>query len=81
MEAAMTPDEILSLPSMPPGNPSYPTGPYRFLDREYFIVVYESDPDAIRRMVPEPRRKANGLALPERPISLPSRCPRGRQDR
>ncbi|MGF1462413.1 MAG: acetoacetate decarboxylase [Maricaulaceae bacterium] len=50
----MTRDEILALPSMPPGNPSYPGGPYRFVDREYFIVVYESDPDAIRRAVPEP---------------------------
>ena len=50
----MTPDDILSLPSMPPGNPSYPPGPYRFLDREYFIVVYESDEAAIRGLVPEP---------------------------
>lgn len=50
----MTPDEILSIPSMPPGNSSYPFGPYRFIDREYFIVVYESDPEAIRHMVPEP---------------------------
>lgn len=50
----MTPDEILTLPSMPPGNPSYPDGPYRFLDREYFIVVYESDAEALRRAVPEP---------------------------
>lgn len=39
---------------MPPGNPSYPMGPYRFVDREYFIVSYESDPDAIRRLLPEP---------------------------
>ncbi len=50
----MNRDEILSLPSMPPGNPSYPMGPYRFIDREYFIVIYESDPEAIRRAVPDP---------------------------
>ena len=50
----MTRDEILALPSMPPGNPSYPRGPYRFIDREYFVVIYESDAAAIRRMVPEP---------------------------
>ena len=50
----MTPDEILRLPSMPPGNPSYPFGPYRFVDREYFIVTYESESSAIRAMVPEP---------------------------
>ena len=50
----MSPDEILALPSMPPGNPSYPMGPYRFIGREYMIIIYESDGDAIRRMVPEP---------------------------
>lgn len=50
----MTPEQILSLPGMPPGNPSYPFGPYRFRDREYFIVTYESDADAIRSLVPEP---------------------------
>lgn len=47
-------DEILNLSSMPPGNPSYPDGPYRFVDREYFIVTYESDADAIRHFLPEP---------------------------
>ena len=46
--------QILSLPSMPAAGPSYPRGPYRFLDREFFIVVYESDPKAIRHAVPEP---------------------------
>lgn len=50
----MNQDEILSLSSLPPGNPSYPHGPYRFVDREYFIVVYRSDPDALRRAVPKP---------------------------
>jgi acetoacetate decarboxylase len=39
---------------MPPGNPSYPRGPYRFINREYFVVTYESDPVRIRAMVPEP---------------------------
>jgi acetoacetate decarboxylase len=46
--------EILQLPSMPAASPSYPRGPYRFLDREYLIVTYESDPDAIRAALPEP---------------------------
>ncbi|MGF1605846.1 MAG: acetoacetate decarboxylase [Rhodothalassiaceae bacterium] len=50
----MNRDEILALPSMPPGNPSYPRGPYRFVNREYFIVTYESDAKAIRYFVPEP---------------------------
>ena len=46
--------EILNLPSMPLAAPSYPRGPYRFIDREYLIVSYESDPDAIRAALPEP---------------------------
>jgi acetoacetate decarboxylase len=46
--------EILALPSMPAASPSYPRGPYRFVNREYFIIVYESDPKAIRAAVPEP---------------------------
>lgn len=47
-------DQILSKPSMPPACPSYPFGPYRFVNREYFIIIYESDPDAIRAVLPEP---------------------------
>jgi acetoacetate decarboxylase len=46
--------DILKLPSMPLASPSYPFGPYRFINREYFIVTYESDPDAIRAALPEP---------------------------
>lgn len=50
----MDKDEVLKLSSMPISSPSYPRGPYRFIDREYFIITYESDPDAIRAIVPEP---------------------------
>lgn len=46
--------DILKLTSMPLASPSYPKGPYRFIDREYFIVVYEADSDLIREAVPEP---------------------------
>src|SRR5438067_2145566 len=46
--------DILHTPSMPIASPSYPRGPYRFVNREYFIVTYESDPDAIREALPEP---------------------------
>ena len=44
----MTRDEILAASSMPLASPSYPKGPYRFVNREYFLVHYESDPEAIR---------------------------------
>ena len=50
----MTPDDILSLPGMPPGNPSYPFGPYRFVDREYFTIAYDTDAEALRAWLPEP---------------------------
>lgn len=50
----MKKSEILDLPSMPMASPSYPRGPYRFIDREYFIVTYQSDPEAIREQLPEP---------------------------
>ena len=46
--------DILALPSMPAASPSYPRGPYRFIDREYLIITYESDPQAIRDALPEP---------------------------
>lgn len=39
---------------MPIASPSYPRGPYRFINREYLIISYESDPEAIRHAVPEP---------------------------
>ncbi len=47
-------DQLLRMPSIPIASPSYPHGPYRFVDREYLIVTYLSDPDAIREALPEP---------------------------
>lgn len=40
--------------AMPLTNPSYPRGPYRFVDREFVIITYRTDPDALRAVVPEP---------------------------
>src|SRR6266481_2900983 len=31
-----------------------PPGPYRFVDREYLIVTYRTDPDALRAIIPGP---------------------------
>lgn len=50
----MTRDEILAASAMPLACPSYPKGPYRFVGREYLLIHYESDPDAIRAALPEP---------------------------
>lgn len=51
-------EEILKHPSMPAFSPSYPHGPFRFVRREYLIVTYETDPDAIRAALPEPLEPA-----------------------
>jgi acetoacetate decarboxylase len=40
--------------AMPMTNPAFPPGPYRFINREYFIIQYRTDPEALRRVVPEP---------------------------
>jgi acetoacetate decarboxylase len=40
--------------AMPLNNPAFPPGPYRFINREYFIIQYRTDRDALRRVVPEP---------------------------
>lgn len=40
--------------AMPLTNPSYPKGPYRFVNREYMIITYRTDMEALRRIVPEP---------------------------
>ena len=40
--------------AMPICNPSFPRGPYRFINREFFVITYETDLDALRAVVPEP---------------------------
>ena len=50
----MNRQQILDLPSMPLAGPSYPAGPYRFINREYMIISYETDPELIRHHLPEP---------------------------
>jgi acetoacetate decarboxylase len=51
----MTRDDIIKNGfAMPFTNPSYPRGPYRFVNREYLIIAYRTDPDALRAVVPEP---------------------------
>jgi acetoacetate decarboxylase len=40
--------------AMPLTSPAFPPGPYRFVNREYLIVTYRTDPDKLRALVPEP---------------------------
>lgn len=47
-------EKILGLPSMPAASPSYPMGPYRFVNREYMIITYVTDHELLLSAVPEP---------------------------
>jgi acetoacetate decarboxylase len=47
--------------AMPRTSPSYPMGPYRYVDREYLTIAYRSEPKALRRLLPAPL----ALRLPE----------------
>ena len=40
--------------AMPLTSQAFPPGPYRFWNREFLIVAYRTDPDALRAVVPEP---------------------------
>jgi len=40
--------------AMPLTSPAYPPGPYRFVNREFLVISYRTDPERLRRVVPEP---------------------------
>jgi len=55
----MTEDEVRARAfAMPMNNPAFPPGPYRFVDREYLIITYRTDPEALRKLVPAPLQLA-----------------------
>jgi acetoacetate decarboxylase len=40
--------------AMPLTSPAFPPGPYRFVNREFLVITYRTDIDALRAVVPEP---------------------------
>ena len=40
--------------AMPLTSPAFPPGPYRFFNREFLIITYRTDREALERVVPEP---------------------------
>jgi acetoacetate decarboxylase len=40
--------------AMPLTSPAFPKGPYRFYNREYLIITYRTDREALEAVVPEP---------------------------
>ena len=47
--------------AMPLTHPAYPPGPYRFVNREFFIITYRTDPDALRAVIPAPLEMAEPI--------------------
>ena len=47
-------DVVRNAFAMPLTSPAFPPGPYRFVDREFLVVTYRTDPDALRAVLPEP---------------------------
>ena len=51
----MTEDDIRNNAfAMPMYNPAFPPGPYRFVDREYLIITYRTDPVILEKVIPAP---------------------------
>ena len=40
--------------AMPLTSPAFPPGPYRFINREYLIIIYRTDPATLEAVIPEP---------------------------
>jgi acetoacetate decarboxylase len=47
--------------AMPLTSPAYPIGPYRFINREFLVITYRTDPKKLRELVPEPLEIADPL--------------------
>ncbi len=47
--------------AMPLTSPAFPPGPYRFVNREFFVVTYRTDPAALEAVVPAPLEIAEPL--------------------
>src|SRR3954447_13823737 len=47
-------EDVRRQSTTPLGAPAYPSGRYRFTDREYLNILSRTDADAMRRIVPEP---------------------------
>lgn len=58
----MTEDDVRKQAfAMPLTSPAYPPGPYRFIDREFLVITYRTDPEKLRALVPAPLEIAEPL--------------------
>jgi acetoacetate decarboxylase len=49
--------------AMPLTSPAYPPGPYRFVNREFMVITYRTDPDRVRAVIPKPLEMDEPLHL------------------
>ncbi len=58
----MNEDEVLARAfAMPLVNPAFPPGPYRFINREFLIITYRTDPAALAAVIPAPLEMTDPL--------------------
>jgi acetoacetate decarboxylase len=51
----MTEDDVRKQAfAMPLTSPAFPIGPYHFVNREYLVVTYRTDPDKLAAVIPAP---------------------------
>jgi acetoacetate decarboxylase len=65
-------EDVLRLAfSMPLDTPSYPRGPYRFVDREYLIVGFRTDPKVLAAALPAPLKPMDDAIVKFEVIRMP----------
>lgn len=47
-------EDVCKAFAMPATSPAFPPGPYRFVQREFVVITYRTDMEALRAVVPEP---------------------------
>ena len=57
--------------AMPLTSPIYPRGPYRFINREFMVISYRTDPKLLEAVVPEPLHPAEGGIVKMEFIRMP----------
>ncbi len=50
----MLENEVMKQITTPISAPAFPRGPYKFHNREYLNIIYRTDLEALRKIVPEP---------------------------
>lgn len=57
--------DVLKQLTMPLTAPAYPRGPYYFHNREYLNIVYRTDMQILREVVPEPLVRFKIMRMPD----------------